>query len=40
MAVIERATGRRYELVKVFGPAGRWLEAATGRRYTLIKRFV
>lgn len=37
----ERTTGRRYQLVKVFVPAGgRFMEATTGRRYNLIKRYI
>lgn len=41
MANIERFTGRKYQLVKVFvAGGGEFQEAKTGRRYNLVKKYV
>jgi hypothetical protein len=36
----ERGTGRWYQLVKVYGPAGACMERGTLRRYSVVKRYV
>jgi hypothetical protein len=41
MTLVDRTTGRRYQLVKVFtATGGSHVEARTGRRYTLVKRYL
>lgn len=43
MILIERETGRKYQLVKRFtriGQSARYQEAVTGRRYNLLKVYI
>lgn len=38
--LIERGTGRKYRLAKVYRPTGRCAERDTFRRYDIVKRYV
>jgi hypothetical protein len=43
MTFVERQTGRKYQLVKIFvakGTRAKYQEARTGRRYNLVKRYI
>lgn len=43
MIYIDRNTGRKYNLVKVFASTeshATHMEASTGRRYNLVKRYI
>jgi hypothetical protein len=43
MILIDRANGRKYQLVKRFASSkisARYLEATTGRRYNLVKVYL
>lgn len=41
MTLIDRNTGRKYNIVKVFvASGGTHMEATTGRRYNLVKRYI
>lgn len=40
MTIIDRVTGRRYQLVKRSSPSGHYLNARTGKRYNLVKVYL
>jgi hypothetical protein len=40
MTIIERSSGRKYQMVKIWDRNGDYQQASTGRRYRLVKRYV